>query len=110
MAGGGAQLQTGAAEVGATDAVVGERVSGCPDVRDFLRFSGAVSLIIWIGEVGYLPAHWEDLGRLPPKGGLYTYRTETVERTVWYVGVTSTIGGNGGGRPAGGGDLHCLPP
>ena len=65
--------QTVEAELGVDDVVVGERVNGCTEFRGVLCCSGEVSTVIWDGDMGYVSAHWEDLGRLPPQGGPQTY-------------------------------------
>ena len=60
--------------------------------------------------MGYVPAHWEDYGRLPPKGGLQVDRAAAKEEEVWYVGLPPTDGGDGGGGTTGDGYLqHTLP-
>ena len=46
-------------EVDAADAGVGKIGSGFPDVGNILRGSCAVCLVVWVGDVGYVPAHWE---------------------------------------------------
>ena len=49
------KYQEGAAEVGASDAVVEERGSGCPGFGNVIRGSCAGSLVIWVGYVGDVP-------------------------------------------------------
>ena len=62
------QPYMGAAEVGATDADVSERGIACLDVGDGLRCSGAGSLVLWVIDMLYVTAHWEDVGTIPPQG------------------------------------------
>ena len=77
----------GTEEVGAADTGDGERGIVCPDVGDVLCCGGTGGSVVWVEDVGYVPAHWEDLGRLPPQGGPQTDGVATVEGT----------GGGGGG-------------
>ena len=39
------------------------------DVGFFLHHGDAVSTSLWVREMGYVPTHWEDAGRLPPSYG-----------------------------------------
>ena len=109
MSGGGAQPQTGAEEVGMAEAVVGERGSGCLDSRDVLQCSVTASSVLWVGDVGYVTAHWEDLGWLPPQGGPHTDRAATMEGTGWGVVIPHAGRDDIGGRTAGGGYIRNLP-
>ena len=43
--------------MGAADAGVGKKGSGCPDVGNVLRGSCACGPIVWVGDVGDLTAH-----------------------------------------------------
>ena len=79
MAGGSTQTQEVAAEVGVSDKGFGERGSGCPNFGNVLRGSCTGSIILLVGDMGDVPTHWYDIGRLPPQGGLHTDRTETAE-------------------------------
>ena len=54
----------------------------------------------------YFTTHWEDLGRITPQGGPQNYGASAAEVTGWYVGVPFDGGGEGGGMPTRGGDLH----
>ena len=56
----------------------------------------------------YIPVNWEDTGRLPPQSVPKTDGSETAEGTLWGVGVAPTGRGDGGGGPAGGGNLSRL--
>ena len=83
LAGVSTQPQEGAAEVGATEKVAGERRSVCLDFGNVLRGSCSGSIFIWVRDVGYVPTHWEEFGRLPPHGGPQNDGTETMEETIW---------------------------
>ena len=48
--------------------------------------------------------------RLPPQGGPHTDGLETMEKTVWNVGVPPAGGGYVVGGPARGGYLRFPPP
>ena len=52
--------------MGVVENCVGERESRCPYFRDVIRGNCTGSLIIWVGDVGGSPIHWEDFVRLPP--------------------------------------------
>ena len=102
--------------MGTADMDIGERGSKCLDAGNVLGFGGTGGYFIWVGDVGYVPTHWEDLGRLPPQGGPQTDGAATTDGNGWYMGVPFADGGDGGGdgggddRPEGGGDLrHLLP-
>ena len=100
----------GAAKLGTDDTVVGERGSRCPDVGGYLSCSGLGSHIIWFKYIGYVSAHWEYLGWIPPQGEPQNDMAKTVEMTGLNLGVPPTSGGDFGGGPAGGGYLcHPLP-
>ena len=47
-----------------------------------------------IGDVGYVPTHWEDTGRLPPSGGPHTYKMESKEAAGCYVRLPPTDRGD----------------
>ena len=55
------------------------------DSRDVLQCSVTASCVLWVGDVGYVTAHWEDLGWLPPQDGPHTDRAATMEGTGWGV-------------------------
>ena len=93
----------------ASDAVVGDRGSRQLDVGYVLHCSSAGSHVIWVGDMGYVPAHWQYLGCIPPHGGLQTDGEATTEKTGWDVCVTPDGGYDCGGGHAEGGDL-CHPP
>ena len=59
-------------EVGAAYAGVGKRWSVCPDVSFFLCGSCAGRPVVWVRDVIYFTAHWEDLGRITTQGGPQT--------------------------------------
>ena len=65
-------------EVVAADKGVGERGSVLPEFGNVLFGSCAGSLVLLVVDVGYVPTHWEDLGRLPPQGGPQTDSTASV--------------------------------
>ena len=75
---GSTQPQEGEVEVVAADKGVGERGSVLPDFGNVLFGSCAGSLILLVVDVGYVPTHWEELGRLPPQGGPQTDSTASV--------------------------------
>ena len=52
------QPQEGAAEVGASDKVIGERCSRFPDFRNVINDSCAGSLVIWVRDMGGVSTHW----------------------------------------------------
>ena len=112
LAGGGAQPNMAAEEVGLDDAGAWERGSICPDVGCILGCGGTGGYFIWVGDVGYVlsPVNWEKLWRLPTHGVLQTDGAETVEGNGWDVGVSPTGRGDGGGRPARGWYLRLSPP
>ena len=101
--------KTVATEVGAADAGVGERGSGFPDAGDVLHGICEGSPVVWVGDVGYVPVHWVDLGRIPTQGGPHNYGEATAEGTGWDVGETPVVGGNVGSGPIGGRELCCPP-
>ena len=53
--------------------------------------------VVWVRDVRYFTAHWEDLGRITPQGGPQTDGESASEGTGWYVGVPPASGGEGGG-------------
>ena len=71
-----------------------------------------------VGDVGYVPAHWEESDRLLPSSGTQTDGTAIKDNPGWYTVLTPTDGGNGGrngGGNIGGGNagdfnLSLLPP
>ena len=60
--------------------------------------------------MGYVPMHWEELGRIPPQSGPKTDGRATSEENGWDVGISPAGGGDGGVRVTGGADLHIPPP
>ena len=60
--------------------------------------------------MGYVPAHWEEFGRIPPQCGHQNYGSATTEGNIWDVGITLSGGGDFRGGPAGEGDLLHRPP
>ena len=52
------KLHMDMAEVKASDTVVGDRGSRRPDVWCVLHCSGAGSHVIWVRDMGFVPAHW----------------------------------------------------
>ena len=79
------------AEVKASDAVVGDRGSRQLDVGYVLHCSSAGSHVIWVGDMGYVPAHWQYLGCIPPHGGLQTDGEATTEKTGWDVVASPSV-------------------
>ena len=86
--------------MGTADTGAGERVGGCPDARDDICYGGTGGYFILVRDAGCVPDHWEDLVWLPTQGGMQTGRAETAEGNEWDVGVTLSVRGDGGGRPA----------
>ena len=43
---------------------------GCSDVGTVIRCGDADGPYVCVGEMCYVPAHWEGVGRIPPQGGL----------------------------------------
>ena len=37
------------------------------DIRTVIHFGDAVGP--WVGDMGYVPAHWDSIGRIPPQVG-----------------------------------------
>ena len=70
-----------------------------PGHQVFLCGSCAEIPVVWVRDVRYFTAHWEDLGRLPPQGCLQTVGGSTAEVTAWYVGVPPAGRGEGRGVP-----------
>ena len=89
------QHQEDASEVGTADKGVWERGRVCPYFGNVLCGSCAGNLIIWVGDVGDLPIHWEEFGRISPQFRLHTDGTTAADGTIWEVGVSSFDGGNG---------------
>ena len=74
--------------MGAAYAGVGKRGSVCLDVRFFLCDICAGIPVVWVRDVRYFTAHWEDLGRITPQDGQQTDRASAAEGTgYYYVGV-----------------------
>ena len=48
---------------------------------DVLCWGGAGVVSIWVVDVGYVPAYWEDTGRITPQGGPQTDGAATEEVT-----------------------------
>ena len=64
---------------------------------------------MWVGDVGGELPHWEGVERIPPQGGRQADGKATLAREGLLVGISPSVGRNGGGGTAGGGDLR-LPP
>ena len=60
--------------------------------------------------MGDVPMHWGGFGQLSPQGVPQTEGTATAEGTRWEFSVSPIVGGDGGGRITGDGDLHLQPP
>ena len=78
---------TSALEVGESGAGVGEIRSGYLDSGNALRGIFTGGPVIQVRDVGAVPAHWEDLGRIPPQDGPQTVGVETKERNGWELGI-----------------------
>ena len=59
--------QEGSEEVGEVVVGAGEGGSGCSDVGNVLCCGGSGGYSVWVGDAGYVPANWEDIGQIPPK-------------------------------------------
>ena len=79
------------------------------DVGNGLCHIGSGGTYLHVGDVGYIPTHWEDAGRLPPSGGPYTDGTASKEEALWDMVLPPTGEGNGGGVHIVGGDIRNLP-
>ena len=86
-------------EVGASYAGVRKRVSVCPDIGFLLCGSCAGIPDVWVRDVRYFTAHWQDLGWITPQGGPYTDGESTAENTGCYVCVPPPVIGEGVGVP-----------
>ena len=85
---------------------------GCifPDLgKDLLCGSSGVHYLRVV-DVGCDTAHWEGFGNIPPQGGPQDDVEATLESTGRSMGISPTIGRDGGGGISGGGDLHLPPP
>ena len=68
----------GMAKVGVANAGAGYIGSLCLDVGDVLCCSGA-GFFVWVGDLGYLPAHWGDIGMILPQSVWHTDGEEIKE-------------------------------
>ena len=85
------QPYTGGVEVVAAYVGVWCRGSVLPDVRYFICASCAGSPVVWVGDVRYVPAHWEYLRRLTPQGGPHSDGAEIVDRYWMGCGCTPQL-------------------
>ena len=83
LAGSGAQLTEGAAEVEVTVQGVGKGGHGCPYLGKNICGGVLGSSTVWVGDVGDDTAYWEGFGWIPPQGGPQTDGTETLEGGGW---------------------------
>ena len=60
--------------------------------------------------MGHDPTHREGVGRIPPQGGPQADMEDTLDREGRRVDIPPAGRCDGGGGPAGGGDLCLLPP
>ena len=97
-------------EVGATVHGVWQGGRGCPDLGENLRCGGLVSSGVWVRDVGYETAHWENSGWIPPQFGLQAYSMATLDMEGWWVGVSPSGGSYVGGWVAVGGNLRIPFP
>ena len=67
--------------MGADYASVGKRGCICLDVGFFLCVSWSGRPVVWVRDVRYFTAHWEDLGQITPQGGQQTDRESAAEGT-----------------------------
>ena len=65
----------------------------------FLCGSSVGIPVVWVRDVRYFAAHWEDLGWNTPQGCLQTDGGSTAEGTGWYMCVPPASKGEGGGMP-----------
>ena len=63
------------------------RVLGREGLYDWTSVFAGIH-VVWVRDVRYFTAHWEELGQITPQGGQQTDRASAVEGTGWYVGVT----------------------
>ena len=96
--------------MGAVVAGAGKVRGRCLYIRTILCCGGKISPYVWVGDVGYVPTHWEDSGQLPPQCGPQIDGEVSKEEDIWEMGLPPTGGGNGGGGHEGGVDqLQPLP-
>ena len=81
--------------MGAYIAIYGEVGGGCSYVRTIICCCGAGGPSVWVGDMSYVPTHWEESGRLPPQGGPSVYGLASKEEEGWDLGLTPTGVGNG---------------
>ena len=71
---------------------------------------GSFGNVVGVRDVGDKNSHQEGVGCIPPKDGLQDDREATSERGGKSVAIPPNGGRDGGGSPAGGGDLRLPPP
>ena len=81
----------------------------CADVGDLLYSGVTGGDSMQVGDVGHVPKHWEEAGRVPPSVGMETDRADSAAEPGWDVGVLFPGGVDVGGSYEGGGDLCCPP-
>ena len=94
--------------MGAVVAGSGEGGGGISDVGVFIFCGGAGGSSVWVGDMGYVPAHWEDDGQIPPQGSPKVEGVGAEEQDKCGVGLPSTGRGNDRGGITGGGKLRRL--
>ena len=79
--------------------VAGDETGGgrYSDVGDILCRGGSCGTYLRDGDVGYVPAHWEDSEQITPLGALQTEKTADEGESGWYMRITPTGGGRGNG-------------
>ena len=55
----------------------------CPDIGNFICCSGTLGTSVWVGDMGYVPTHWEDAERLPPQIGPQVDRVVFKDEYIW---------------------------
>ena len=92
--------------------VEGAGTGGCrrQDVRDILQGSSTGDATIWVGDVGVVPMHQDDAGRISPPGDLTTDGLEADTAGGWDLLVPTSGGSNGRIGIGGGGELRHQPP
>ena len=58
--------------MGAVVVFVGKGEGRCSNTRDILCRGGSGGTYLRVGDMGYVPTHWEYYGRLPTPGGMNT--------------------------------------
>ena len=83
---------------------------GFMDAGNVLHRGGPGGAPLRVGFVCHVSADWEGAGRLSPSGDTSADRENATSEWGQDLGITSPVGGNGGGRNAGDRKLRRPPP